>query len=444
MAQKEIVYKNLKYHDMIDSLLRLSEEKPTHVLKVIDSIQKTVPPEDSPLFSVESEFIRANAYRYVSDFKNMFYHFDKTKKLALKHDYKVYVAYVHRYIGDEYMDTGQPKKAVENYDKAIAVHYELKDTLGAIDCSYVGLVEAKEGKYAESNRKILKELPILKQSADTYKYFLGQLSRNYLALNNIDSARYYINKVPFDIQNDLGSHKYYLFEMNALYHIDKGNIDSAKYYNNLIDEFRYEYKQHLPFYENARDIAKLEGNKELELRYQDSINRESLVLVEESRANTMEDKQSLLNADKAINEKSKLLNNSIYSFIIAFLALLIFTFFLIRFFIKKRKKQETIIAQMKNELRSSMEELTEIKQESVKDNLDQIAERIEKLARKHELTDRETDVLLQITKGLNNKEIAEELFVSVNTIKYHTRNLYEKLDIKKRTEIASKLMYEKQ
>ena len=62
------------------------------------------------------------------------------------------------------------------------------------------------------------------------------------------------------------------------------------------------------------------------------------------------------------------------------------------------------------------------------------------LSKQYDLTERETDVLFHMTKGLNNKEIAEELFVSVNTVKYHIRNLYEKLNVSKRGEIASKLI----
>lgn len=68
--------------------------------------------------------------------------------------------------------------------------------------------------------------------------------------------------------------------------------------------------------------------------------------------------------------------------------------------------------------------------------------KIEKLAEKHHLTERETDILLQISLGLNNKQVADKLFISVNTVKYHIRNIYEKLDVKKRTEITSKILFD--
>lgn len=52
------------------------------------------------------------------------------------------------------------------------------------------------------------------------------------------------------------------------------------------------------------------------------------------------------------------------------------------------------------------------------------------------LTDREKDVLKLIAKGLGNKEIAEQLFVSEKTVKTHVANVLQKLHVKTRTQAA--------
>ncbi len=54
------------------------------------------------------------------------------------------------------------------------------------------------------------------------------------------------------------------------------------------------------------------------------------------------------------------------------------------------------------------------------------------------LSKRELDVLQLMAHGLSNQEIAEKLFVSLNTIKTHTSNLFEKLDVKRRTQAIEK------
>ncbi|MEM7133716.1 MAG: LuxR C-terminal-related transcriptional regulator [Chloroflexota bacterium] len=48
------------------------------------------------------------------------------------------------------------------------------------------------------------------------------------------------------------------------------------------------------------------------------------------------------------------------------------------------------------------------------------------------LSERELEVLTLIATGLKNKEVAEELFISLNTVLHHTKNIYSKLGVNKR------------
>lgn len=51
-----------------------------------------------------------------------------------------------------------------------------------------------------------------------------------------------------------------------------------------------------------------------------------------------------------------------------------------------------------------------------------------------ELSSREREVLANIALGYSNQEIADRLFVSLNTVKSHTNNIYSKLNVKRRTQ----------
>lgn len=53
------------------------------------------------------------------------------------------------------------------------------------------------------------------------------------------------------------------------------------------------------------------------------------------------------------------------------------------------------------------------------------------------LTERELDVLRLVVAGMRNKEIAGELGVSENTIKFHLRNILDKLHAESRTEVVA-------
>jgi DNA-binding NarL/FixJ family response regulator len=54
------------------------------------------------------------------------------------------------------------------------------------------------------------------------------------------------------------------------------------------------------------------------------------------------------------------------------------------------------------------------------------------------LTKREEEILGGVVRGLINKEIADELSISVETIRVHLKSIYEKLHVRSRTEAAIK------
>ena len=53
-----------------------------------------------------------------------------------------------------------------------------------------------------------------------------------------------------------------------------------------------------------------------------------------------------------------------------------------------------------------------------------------------ELTARESEVLKEIAKGLSNQEIADELYISLKTVKTHVSNILSKLQVEDRTQAA--------
>ncbi|MFL0197760.1 LuxR C-terminal-related transcriptional regulator [Clostridium sp. WILCCON 0269] len=53
-----------------------------------------------------------------------------------------------------------------------------------------------------------------------------------------------------------------------------------------------------------------------------------------------------------------------------------------------------------------------------------------------QLTQREKEVLCQIGKGLSNQEISKKLHISENTVKKHNNHIFDKLNIRDRTQVA--------
>lgn len=67
-----------------------------------------------------------------------------------------------------------------------------------------------------------------------------------------------------------------------------------------------------------------------------------------------------------------------------------------------------------------------------------------KTASKHEpfekLTEREVGLLRLVADGLSNRAIAQELSISENTVKYHMKNIFQKLNAQNRTEAVTLAM----
>jgi DNA-binding NarL/FixJ family response regulator len=55
-----------------------------------------------------------------------------------------------------------------------------------------------------------------------------------------------------------------------------------------------------------------------------------------------------------------------------------------------------------------------------------------------DLSPREIEILEQLCEGLANKEIADRLGISFETVRVHLKNIFEKLHVRSRTEAAMK------
>lgn len=64
---------------------------------------------------------------------------------------------------------------------------------------------------------------------------------------------------------------------------------------------------------------------------------------------------------------------------------------------------------------------------------------IDSFIAKYNITAREAEIVRHIYQGMTNKEIADKLFVTVQTIKDHTHRIYQKTDVKSRAQLTSLL-----
>ena len=85
---------------------------------------------------------------------------------------------------------------------------------------------------------------------------------------------------------------------------------------------------------------------------------------------------------------------------------------------------------LQSNLNTQLVETTTIEKETLNERLQELMHT--------KLTKREMEVLVELCKGKENKEIGEALFVSVNTVRTHLLNVYDKLDVKNRSQAIKK------
>tara|TARA_Y100000817_G_scaffold29505_1_gene20728 strand:+ start:530 stop:1504 length:975 start_codon:yes stop_codon:yes gene_type:complete len=96
--------------------------------------------------------------------------------------------------------------------------------------------------------------------------------------------------------------------------------------------------------------------------------------------------------------------------------------------LRSRMKMKLLLSET-GELRSRIKGILEFKPEEVGIVKEQINDSLQ-----HALTDREFEILNLALSNLNNSEIADKVHLSVNTVKFHLKNIYQKLGVSNRKE----------
>jgi tetratricopeptide (TPR) repeat protein len=150
---------------------------------------------------------------------------------------------------------------------------------------------------------------------------------------------------------------------------------------------------------------------------------------------TEKKEQQIAELDKENRIKSQQVK--IFRLIIAVLFIIAVTGGIIAWLIIKNRNHR--IKQMSLELKNYVLHLKDFHVSHLNEHINSESI-VKKLMDDFELTQREAEVMDLLARGCHNNEIAGKLFVSDNTIKYHIKNIYIKLDVKSRVQALQKTM----
>ncbi|OYT16096.1 MAG: hypothetical protein B7C24_09550 [Bacteroidetes bacterium 4572_77] len=366
-----------------------------------------------------------NVYVNIEQYQQAMPYFREALAIEQKSNNNRGINYDLSNIGEVFMYQNQYDSALNYYSKALEIANNLnhKDNASIIyNC--IGKLYQGKKQYEKSN--IYYDWGIEKFKEFGGKRYLSNtyinMGVNYNRLSNSRMAKKYITE-GLQIAQEINSRENIILGFDALshYYEKEGQYDLALYnYRDgiaLRDSVNIEKtKSHIAeletIYENER-----KDNRIKEYQYQSELeNRRKLTLW----------------------------------MLISFLVIAVFVLFYL--YQVKRRNSKLEMEQMRNDIQEYIQRLEDfeiqskervsLEKEKSKKAIDENIETEKDIfynnVKKYGLSEREMDVLLLISEGLKNDEIAEKLFLSVSTIKTHTRNIFIKLDVRNRIEAARK------
>ncbi len=386
-------------------------------------------------------------------------------ELAKEIDNKKNIAMIYHGIGNVYVNLEDYTKALDYFFKALQLERNRNNKLG-IEYDYANIAEVyilmkkfdKAKAYLDSMMVIAREL-YGKELGIEYnlfgKYFFYK--KNYA--NAIDYYRRSLDLVTRKNIERYMSNAQIMLGKSLIYtgYPDKRQI--LKYIHDGTglakkigskENIILGYDAMVAFYLHQNDYRNAYKFQKLKEAYKDSmINLRAKKII-----NTLEILHETHEKDNRIKtlarekeqEKRRMRKNMMIFKVSAAVALAIIILLLI--IVKQRKEKSDLLLEQKNrEIQNYIQQLKLINaqlQKKKKTVMSPSQVKINEktcssLLTKYDLTPREQDVLNLICEGKTNDEIARSLFISKNTVKSHIRHIYEKLDVKNRSEIFKKI-----
>ncbi|MEQ9467442.1 MAG: LuxR family transcriptional regulator [Ekhidna sp.] len=348
------------------------------------------------------------------------------------------------------------------------IFFELGDPESALEYSKMGLVlsrEINDQKAVATNLirlgycfNALQKLDsallvnqeatgILESSGDSlgliYQYY--SMANIYQTKQDFEEAEKYFKRA-IDLSSKFGEAETHTGSLNQLAEIEikRGNFGRSQKLlddaieisekNGMLFGLRKSYQLYYQLNRLQNDWVSAVENLERYHALNDSIQKtETLKNVEEFKVKyeTAEKEKEILEARQELERKERF-----QTFLLIVIGIIVvFSIVAILLLVQRFRLRRALHSQEIDTLRLQINSIFEGGIKNLDVELDQINEGLFK-----PLSEREFEVLNQAISDKTNSEIADALFLSVNTVKFHLRNVYEKLGVTNRKEALGKIL----
>jgi DNA-binding CsgD family transcriptional regulator len=351
-------------------------------------------------------------------------------------------------IANAYFFEGDFRKSLEYNFKKLPITnnsenlWETNKTMNNIALAYSNLNKHDSALYyMQKSLNLAKKLNYPEGVANSY----NNMASTFLKTENIDSALFYSSEA-VSIAEKINSSNLAKYELNKAMAFEK-----QKKYNAALAIARKAYSQAKEKNDNhtVRDASFLLNNIYFDLGQREMAYpflteyiklNDSITNMDYMRKVTRLDLQHKYETEQRktqyeidmLAKQNQLKNERLRKTWIVLLAILLLSIAgaSISFLIIKNKNHR--IEQMKLEIRNYLLNAEAKEKKGINENP------LDTLIEKYGLTQREAEIMNLISTGIGNEEIANKLFVSKNTVKFHIKNIFIKLDVKNRVQAMQK------
>ncbi len=346
-----------------------------------------------------------NAYVTLKKYDDAIEYFNRSLKLNMIDKNERGMGYDYSNLGEAYMFKQQYDTAFQYQNKALEIADKSNNKNDkAIIYSAMGLMFQNKEEWNKALGYYLEAIPILTKhkSKRLLSFTLINTGIIYTQLKEFNKAKEYINS-GLQLSTEISSKDNILLGYQALSKLLELEGDSNEAFKN--------YKSMVIYRDSIFNIKSENNIVAMNIKYDTEKKDEEI---------------KVLYLENEVNK-----NRSIILFLsIGMLfALSVFSFVYHRMKIKNNNMK---IDNMRGQIEAHLSHISNF--EDNKNNKHDLSENIDKYG----LSSRELEVLNNITHGMKNQEIADKMYVSLATIKTHTKNIYNKLDVRNRMEAARK------
>ncbi len=348
-----------------------------------------------------------NAYVTLKKYDDAVKYFNLSLKLNKLDENERGTGYDYSNLGEAFMYKKQYDTAFYYQNKALEIAKKSKNINDkAIIYSAMGLMFQNKREWNKALDYYFKSIPILTkyQSKRLLSFTLINTGIIYTQLKEFNKAKEYI-KSGLQLSAEISSKDNLVLGYQALSELleQEGNSDDAL----------TNYKTMVIYRDSIFNIQSENNIVAMNIKFD---------------TEKKDEKITRLNLENEVNK-----NRGVILFLSLGLlfVLSIFSFIFNRM---KIKNNNLMIDNMRGQIEEQLSQISKLQDKDDKRNIFDISDNLDSYG----LSSRELEVLNYITQGMKNQEIADTMYISLATIKTHTKNIYLKLDVRNRMEAARK------